>query len=45
MSCDHCAHAIRTEIGKLPGVADVDVDVAAEGADHRRSAARRPRAA
>ena len=29
MSCDHCAHAIRAEIGKLPGIAEVDVDVAA----------------
>jgi copper chaperone len=29
MSCDHCAHAVRTEIGKLAGVTEVDVDVAA----------------
>ena len=29
MSCDHCANAIRAEIGRLPGVAEVDVDVAA----------------
>ena len=29
MSCDHCAHAVRAEIGKLPGVTEVDVDVAA----------------
>ncbi len=29
MSCDHCASAVRAEIGKLPGVAEVDVDVAA----------------
>ena len=29
MSCDHCANAIRAEIGKLPGVTEVDVDVAA----------------
>ena len=29
MSCEHCAHAIRTEIGQLPGVTRVDVDVAA----------------
>ena len=29
MSCDHCAHAIRAEIGGLPGVTEVDVDVAA----------------
>jgi copper chaperone len=29
MSCDHCATAVREEIGKLPGVAEVEVDVAA----------------
>ena len=29
MSCDHCARAVRAEVGKIPGVADVDVDVAA----------------
>jgi copper chaperone len=29
MSCEHCATAIRGEIGKLPGVTEVQVDVAA----------------
>ncbi len=29
MSCDHCATAVRTEIGRLPGVTEIDVDVAA----------------
>ncbi|MBV9445643.1 MAG: heavy-metal-associated domain-containing protein [Streptosporangiaceae bacterium] len=29
MSCDHCAHAVRSEIGELPGVTAVEVDVAA----------------
>src|SRR5207237_1394050 len=29
MTCDHCANAVRAEIGKLPGVTGVDVDVAA----------------
>ena len=29
MTCDHCARAVRAEIGKLPGVTGVDVDVAA----------------
>ena len=29
MSCDHCASAIRAEIGRLPGVTGVEVDVAA----------------
>jgi copper chaperone len=28
MSCEHCATAVRTEISGLPGVTDVDVDVA-----------------
>ncbi|MGB6581290.1 MAG: heavy metal-associated domain-containing protein [Streptosporangiaceae bacterium] len=29
MSCDHCANAIRAEIGRLPGVTEIDVDVVA----------------
>jgi copper chaperone CopZ len=29
MSCEHCAHAVRTEVGQLPGVTEVDVDVSA----------------
>ncbi len=29
MSCNHCASAIRPEVGKLTGVTRVDVDVAA----------------
>jgi copper chaperone len=29
MSCEHCTRAIRAEIGQLPGVTQVDVDVAA----------------
>jgi copper chaperone len=28
MSCEHCATAIRGEVGKLPGVTEVDVNVA-----------------
>jgi copper chaperone len=28
MSCAHCANAIRAEIGRLPGVTEIDVDVA-----------------
>jgi copper ion binding protein len=28
MTCGHCVHAIRTEIGALPGVSDVTVDLA-----------------
>jgi copper chaperone CopZ len=29
ITCDHCASAVRAEISKLPGVINVDVDVAA----------------
>jgi copper chaperone CopZ len=29
MSCEHCATAVRAEIGKLPGVSEVVVDVTA----------------
>ena len=29
MSCEHCANAVRAEVGQLPGVTEVDVDVAA----------------
>ncbi len=28
MTCDHCAGAVRAEISKLAGIAQVDVDVA-----------------
>ena len=28
MSCDHCANAVTAEVSKLPGVTDVEVDVA-----------------
>lgn len=29
MTCDHCARAVRAEVSEVPGVVDVDVDVAA----------------
>ena len=29
MTCGHCASAVRAEISKLPGITEVDVDVAA----------------
>lgn len=29
MSCEHCANAVRAEVGALPGVTEVDVDVTA----------------
>jgi copper chaperone len=28
MTCEHCARAVRDEIGRLPGVVGVDVDLA-----------------
>jgi copper ion binding protein len=28
MTCEHCVNAVSTEIGKLPGVAGVRVDLA-----------------
>ena len=28
MTCGHCAKAVRTEIARIPGVSQVDVDVA-----------------
>ncbi|MBI5090267.1 MAG: heavy-metal-associated domain-containing protein [Actinobacteria bacterium] len=27
MSCSHCEHAIKTEVGKVDGVESVDVDL------------------
>jgi copper chaperone len=27
MSCGHCAHAVRTELGRVAGVVSVDVDL------------------
>jgi copper chaperone len=29
MTCEHCARAVRDEIGAIPGVSEVLVDVAA----------------
>ena len=28
MSCEHCVGAVRGELGQLPGVREVDVDLA-----------------
>jgi len=28
MTCDHCARAVRAEVGAIEGVTDVDVDLA-----------------
>ncbi len=30
ISCDHCKHAIETEVAKVPGVDRVEVDVASK---------------
>ena len=27
LTCDHCARAVRTEVGAIAGVTDVDVDL------------------
>ena len=29
MTCDHCVRAVTTEVGRVPGVASVSVDLAA----------------
>lgn len=29
MTCDHCVRAVETEVGKIPGVASVSVDLGA----------------
>jgi copper chaperone CopZ len=31
MTCGHCVHAVSSEIGALPGVTDVSVDLEAGG--------------
>ncbi len=28
MTCDHCVHAVRTEVAAIPGVTEVEVDLA-----------------
>ncbi|MEU4420090.1 heavy-metal-associated domain-containing protein [Actinoplanes sp. NPDC024001] len=28
MTCGHCVESVRTEIGRIPGVSDVTVDLA-----------------
>ena len=28
MTCGHCVHSVSTEVGKVPGVQAVDVDLA-----------------
>ena len=30
MTCDHCVRAVRAEVAEVPGVVDVDVDLAAK---------------
>jgi copper chaperone len=31
MTCGHCVNAVSTEVGALPGVREVDVDLATGG--------------
>lgn len=31
MTCDHCVHAVTDEVGQVPGVSDVDVDLTTGG--------------
>ena len=31
MTCSHCVGAVSTEVGRLPGVSDVQVDLATGG--------------
>lgn len=33
MSCEHCVRAVTSEVTKVPGVADVTVDLAANTVD------------
>ena len=28
MTCDHCVRSVKAEVGKLPGVMEVEVDLA-----------------
>ena len=30
MSCDHCVHAITEDVGQVPGIAQVSVDLTAK---------------
>ncbi|HYH50883.1 MAG TPA: heavy metal-associated domain-containing protein [Acidimicrobiia bacterium] len=29
MTCDHCVRAVETEVGKIPGISSVSVDLGA----------------
>ncbi len=31
MTCDHCATSVTEEVGAVPGVTDIDVDLATGG--------------
>lgn len=34
LTCEHCAHAVTTELSQLPGVVDVRVELAAGATSH-----------
>lgn len=38
MTCDHCVRAVSTEVSKVPGVSDVQVDLASGGVTVRSEA-------
>ena len=42
MSCDHCVNAVTTELGSLPGVSSVTVDLVPEGVSRVTVASGRP---
>jgi copper chaperone CopZ len=31
LTCDHCVHAVSSEIGELPGVSGVSIDLVVDG--------------
>jgi copper chaperone len=45
LTCDHCAHAVRTEVGALPGVAAVEVALVPGGESALTVTSDRPLAA
>lgn len=42
MTCEHCVHAVTSEIGALDGVTDVSVDLDAGGASTVRVTSAEP---
>lgn len=42
MTCDHCVHAVQTELRALPGVSEVSVDLVPGGTSVARVTSERP---